>query len=60
MKTVRVNHQTQASNQQLSKPNLQVPKDDEDRRIPTVVNGETWVKNHHYTEINTGKKEKNL
>jgi hypothetical protein len=24
------------------------------------VNGETWVKNHHYIEINTGKKAKSM
>jgi hypothetical protein len=57
-KTVHVNHQIQTINQQLSKPNLQAPKDNEDRPIPTVVNGVTWENNHHYIGNNTGNMEK--
>jgi hypothetical protein len=54
-KTVRVNHQIQTINQQLSKSNLQAPKDNENRPIPMVVNGVTWENNHHYIGNNTGK-----
>jgi hypothetical protein len=45
-KTVRTNHQIQTINQQPSKSNLKASKDNVNRPIPTVVNGETWVKNH--------------
>jgi hypothetical protein len=45
-KIVHVNHQMLTINQQLKKSNLQASKDNEDRPIPTVVNGVTWGKNH--------------
>jgi hypothetical protein len=65
-KTVHANHQTQTMNQQLNKSNLQASKDNEDRPIPTVVNGVIWVNNNkktdqkynEYTENSIKEKEK--